>query len=92
MTQYATPTMKLANMKVTKGTYKAIIEFNYNNKNVLTKEMLLFYCDVAAMIDLQLTKKAAHRMSMQEILERCYNIEQYVLNAGAASFETIFVD
>ena len=81
--------MNLQAMKVTKGTYEAIKNFVYNNRESMTFDLKVFYGDVAGLIHMQLQKKAARRMSMQQVLERAYNIEKYVLAAGADSFETV---
>jgi len=86
-----TQTLNLQDKKVTKSTVKLIAEFKYNNRNELSNELKMFYSDVEGLIDIQLRKCAAQRMSMAEILERAYNIEKYVLAIGAVSFTTIFV-
>lgn len=83
--------MNLESKKVTKGTAKLIREFVYDNREELTIELKSFYQDVASMIDLQLRKPSSRRLSMDEILERIYNIEKYVLDAGACEFQQIFV-
>lgn len=84
-------TLNLNSKKVTTSTSKMIAEFIYANRETLSNEMKMFYNNVKGIIDLQLNKKAARRMSMEQILERAYNIESYVLASGAASFETQFV-
>lgn len=86
-------TFGLENKKVTPSTYKDLANFIYNNRAELHKspELLFFYNDVRSILDRELSKKAANRLTMSEIMERAYNIEQYVLAAGAISFETQFV-
>jgi len=83
--------LNLQNSKVSKGTVKSITEFVYTNRADLSNEMKMFYCDVKCLIERQLTKPSANRMTMPQILERSYNIELYILNAGAASVETEFI-
>ena len=83
-------TLNLQSKKVTASTSKSIAEFIYSNREALSNELKMFYNDVKGLIDLQLNKKAARRMSMEQILERAYNIESYVLASGATSFETQF--
>lgn len=84
-------TLNLNAKKVNKTTATEIRTFVYNNRATLSNEMKMFYGDVAAMIDMQLRKKAAQRLSMVEVLERSYNIDQYIMASGAISVETIFV-
>ena len=82
----------LNSKKVSKATIKEIQSFVYENRNELSVNMKLFYSDVVAFIDIQLKKCASQRMSMTEILERSYNIETYVLNSGACSYEVEYLE
>ena len=84
-------TLNLTSKKVTESSAKEIGLFVYNNKEKMSNELKMFYQDVKGIIEIQLKKKAKKRMNMQQILERAYNIESYVLASGAASFETQFV-
>lgn len=84
-------TLNLNSKKVAKQTVNIIAEFVYNNRQVLSNDLKMFYCDVKGIIEMQLNKKAANRLTMEQILERAYNIEGYVLASGAASFETEFI-
>ena len=83
--------LNLKSKKVTASTSKIISEFIYLNRETLSNDLKMFYNDVKGLIDLQLNKKASKRMTMEQILERAYNIDSYVLAAGAASFETQFI-
>lgn len=78
-------------MPVSKKTVTQITEFVYNNRASIGNEQKLFYADVKGLITIQLKKKAANRLSMAQIMERAYNIESYILAAGAASVTTEFI-
>lgn len=81
--------LNLETKKVTKGTAKLIRLYVYENREQLGWALKLFYSDIAGMIDRQLLKPAASRLSMAEIMERVYNIESYILAAGAVSYEVV---
>ena len=85
-------TLDLKSKKVVKSTSDLITKFLHENRTTLSNELKLFYYDVRNLLDFQLTKKKARRMSMNEILERSYNIDKYILAAGAISVETEFVN
>lgn len=72
-------TLDLKNKKVTKGTEKLICEYLYKNNNSLSNEVEIFYHGVAGMIAHQLKKPVKRRMTMNQILERVYNIEKYLV-------------
>lgn len=83
--------LDLGSKKVTKGTAESIALFVYSNRTQISLELAAFYQSVKSMIEGQLNKPAAQRMSMTEILERMYNIDQYILNSGAAEVTTEFI-
>lgn len=80
-------TLNLSNATVTKKTSVNIRNFVYDNRFELSSELKMFYQDVAGLIDMQLNKKF-NRLTIGQILERAYNIDMYVLQSGASSFET----
>lgn len=85
--------LNLLSFKVTKKTSETIRSYVYTYRETLSNEMKLFYSDVAAMIDREVRKKAGTPgkiTDMAVILERAYNLEKYVLAAGAASYEVQF--
>ncbi len=84
--------LNLESKKVSPSTVKTINSFIYENKNSISIEVKTFYRDVEGFISRELRKKSSLRMSMLEILERAYNIEKYVIESGAASFETHYVN
>lgn len=84
-------TLNLSSKKVTASTSKIISEFIYANRETLSNDLKLFYNDVKVFINFQIKKKASTKMSMEQILERAYNIESYVLASGASSYETHFI-
>ena len=81
-------TLNLTTASVNKKTSSKIRGFVYENKNELSSEIKMFYQDVAGLIDIQLSKPVQNRMGINQILERAYNIDFYVLQTGAASIET----
>ena len=83
--------LELSSKKVTKQTSKEISLFIYENKELLTNELKMFYQDVKSFIDRECKKPSIQRMEMNKILEMAYNIESYILNSGALSCTTIFV-
>lgn len=83
--------MKLQSLKVSKATVTAITAFVYENRSSLSNEMKMFYGDAKGLIEIQLRKPASRRLTMTEVLERAYNIEQYVLKSGACGVETEFI-
>ncbi len=84
-------TLNLEARKVSASTREAINHFVYENKDVISIELKTYYRDVEGFISRELRKKASIRMSMDEILEKAYNIEKYVIKSGAASFETCYI-
>lgn len=82
--------LNLQTKKVTQSTVTLIANYLYDNTNVLTNELKLFYSDVKSIVEHELKKGKAQRLHMDDILERAYNIEEYVLAAGAASYEVEF--
>lgn len=82
--------LELSTKKVTDKTIKEINDFIYNNREDLSNEMKLFYSDVRSSIQYQLRKPKTQRLNMNEILERVYNAEFYILQAGAISYEVVF--
>lgn len=84
-------TLDLENKKVTKSTVTLITNFIHENKDVLSLELRSFYSDIRSMIEYQLRKKSNQRLSMPQILERVYNIESYIIEAGAISYEVEYV-
>lgn len=83
----------LNSLKVTKSTSDKIRMFIYENRSQLSKEMIFFYSDVAGMVDYNARKRKSDRskvVNMGEILERVYNIEKYILAAGAISYEVVY--
>lgn len=82
--------LNLSTATVTKSTENKIYSFVYENRNELSNELKMFYGDVAGLVRIQLTKPLSRRMKISQILERAYNIEKYVMAAGAADFETIY--
>jgi hypothetical protein len=85
-------TLNLNNKKVSKGTLAEIVKFVYENRFVLGNEQKLFYSDVQRIMEQELRKPAAKRMTMAAITERAYNIESYILASGAASVTTEFIN
>lgn len=83
--------LNLSTATVSKSTVGRIDMFVYKNRNELSNELKMFYKDVAGLISIQLRKSTCRRMTIEQILERAYNIEKYVLASGAASFETIYI-
>lgn len=84
-------TLNVATLPVSKKTITQITEFVYENRATIGDEQKLFYADVKGLIDIQLKKHAAIRLNMAQIMERAYNIDAYILAAGAASVTTEFV-
>lgn len=84
-------TLNISNLPVSKKTIATITNFVYENKEVLGNEQKMFYADVKGLIEIQLRKPSATRLSMQQITERAYNIDRYILAAGAASVATEFI-
>lgn len=82
--------LNLQTKKVTQSTVTLIDKYLYDNRNVLTNELKLFYIDAKAILEHELKKCKTQRLHMDDILERAYNIEEYVLAAGAASYEVEF--
>lgn len=84
-------TLDLATKKVSKGTVSLITEFVYENRKDLSFEVLDFYNTVRGFIERELTKPSKYRKSMSEILEISYNIEQRILDSGAASINIEYI-
>jgi hypothetical protein len=84
-------TLNLQSKKVNQATANEIAAFVYENRNALSIELKMFYQDVKGFIEMQVKKPVSHRMNMQQILDRSYNIEQYILNSGAAAVTTEFI-
>lgn len=84
--------LSVASLPVSKKTITRITEFVYENRLTIGNEQKLFYADVKGLIDIQLKKTAANRLTMAQIMERAYNIDAYILAAGAASVTTEFVN
>jgi hypothetical protein len=84
-------TFNIAKMPVSKTTVTKITEFVYENRATIGNDQKMFYADVKGLIAIQLNKKAANRLTMAQIMERAYNIESYILAAGAASVTTEFI-
>jgi hypothetical protein len=83
----------LENLKVVKSTTTTIRDFVWENRGELSSKEKLFYQDVASIVERNASKKKSDSSKisdMSEILERAYNIEKYVLAAGAASYEVQF--
>lgn len=87
----AMTTLNISKMPVSKKTITQITELVYNNRAALGNEQKLFYLDVKGLIAIQLKKPAANRLTMSQIMERAYNIDAYILAAGASSVTTEFV-
>lgn len=85
-------TLNIANLPVSKKTVAQITVFVYENRATIGNEQKLFYADVKGLIDIQLKKKAANRLTMAQIMERAYNIDAYILATGAVSVTTEFVN
>lgn len=85
-------TLNIASLPVNNKTIAQITEFVYENRATIGNEQKLFYLDVKGLIAIQLKKAAAARLSMPQIMERAYNIDAYILAAGAASVTTEFVN
>ena len=85
-------TLNIATLPVSKKTITQITEFVYVNRAILGNEQKLFYADVKGLIDIQIKKPAANRLTMTQIMERAYNIDAYILASGAASVTTEFVN
>ena len=83
-------TLELSTKKVTIKTIKEINEFIYANREKLSNEMKLFYNDIRSSIQYQLRKPKTQRLDMNQLLERVYNNEYYILQAGAISYEVVF--
>lgn len=83
--------LNLATATVSKMTVGRIDMFVYENRNELSNELKMFYKDVAGLISIQLNKPLSRRMTIDQILERAYNIDKYVIASGAASFDIIYV-
>jgi hypothetical protein len=81
----------LSDKKVSKSTLNELNVFVYENCKSFGQEQKLFYSNVRSILERELTKKAANRLSMDQILERAYNIEQHILASGAVSVTTEFV-
>lgn len=84
-------TLNIENKKVSNKTITEISEFVYNNREILGNEQKLFYADVRSLIAIQMKKTVAQRLTMAQITERAYNIDKYILAAGAASVTTEFI-
>lgn len=84
-------TLNISNLPVSKKTITQITEFVYENRATIGNEQKLFYLDVKGLTTIQLNKPAASRLTMPQIMERAYNIEAYILAAGAVSVTTEFV-
>jgi len=86
-------TLNLEKFKVVKSTATIIRSFIYENRAALSNEMKLFYGDVASLVERNASKKKCDYSKItdiKEILERAYNIEKYVIAAGALSYEVKF--
>ena len=83
--------LDLTGKPVTKKTSEEIRVFLYSKRNELKDGLKLFYDDVAGLIEIQLRKPVKQRLNISEVLERAYNIEQYVLNSGACSYSVEFI-
>jgi len=84
-------TLNLQSRKVNQKTANEIAAFVYENRNILSNELKMFYQDVKGFIEIQVRKAETRRMNMQQILDRSYNIDTYVLASGASSFTTEFI-
>jgi hypothetical protein len=85
--QKAMTTLNLQSMPISQKTANEIASFVYNNRNEMSKDLMAFYQDVKGFIEMQLKKPVSRRMNMSQILDRSYNIEQYILKSGAASYQ-----
>jgi hypothetical protein len=85
-------TLNLNNKKVSKGALTEIKNFVYENRLAIGDEQKLFYSDVQRIMEQELRKPAARRMTMTSITERAHNIEYYILAAGATSVTTEFIN
>lgn len=85
-------TLNIAILPVSKKTITQISEFVYENRASIGNEQKLFYADVKGLISIQLKKLTANRLTMAQIMERAYNIDAYILAAGAVSVTTEFVN
>lgn len=84
-------TLNIKSMPVNKKTIAAITSFVYENRCQLGNEQKLFYADVKGLIEIQLSKPASQRLTMSQLCERAFNIDKYILAAGATSVTTEFV-
>lgn len=84
--------LNLESKKVVRSTVDLITNYLYENRNVLSNDLLLFYNDVRSIIQNEVRKASTQRLHMNDVLERAYNIESYILAAGAASYEVEFVN
>lgn len=83
--------LNLNTSTISKTTIKNIDLFVYENRYELSNELKMFYKDVAGLIEIQLKKSLSRRMNMNQIMERAYNIDSYVIATGAASFDKLFI-
>jgi hypothetical protein len=84
-------TLNLNNKPVTLKTHSDIVKFIYENRFFLGNEQKLFYSNVKSILEKELRKPAAGRITMAAITERAYNIDSYILAAGASSITTEFI-
>jgi hypothetical protein len=84
-------TLNLNSKPVTLKTHSEIVKFVYDNRFSLGNEQKLFYSNVKSILEKELRKPATKRITMAAITERAYNIESYILAAGAASVTTEFI-
>lgn len=84
-------TLNLQDKKVVKSTATLVRTYIRENFSIISKDMLFYYDLVAGLIEKQITKPVAQRMSIPEILERSYNFEKLFVEQGGAEFivETI---
>jgi hypothetical protein len=79
--------LNLQSKPVNQNTANEIAAYVYNNRHEMSNGLMVFYQDVKGFIEMQLRKPVSRRMNMQQILDRAYNIEQFILNSGAASYK-----
>lgn len=85
-------TLNLNNKPVTLKTHSEIVKFVYENRFAIGNEVKLFYSDVQRIMEQELRKPSSRRLTMAKITERAYNIDAYILAAGAASVTTEFIN
>ena len=76
----------LATKKVVASTVALIRGYKRDNFKTLSIELCDFYDLVQGLVELQLNKKAARRMTMAQTLERSYNFEAILAEQGCAGY------